>query len=85
MSFFSLFTVLEARFLTTNISTDWFRAVVLNLPNAANFNTVPYVLLTLNHKIIHNYNFDTVMNCSVKPVFSDSLRQPLLRELQPIG
>ena len=49
--------------------------MVLNFPNVASFNTVPYVVVTSNHKIIssllHNCNFTTVVERSVN-IFGDS-------------
>ena len=39
--------------------------VVLSLPSAATFNTVPHAVATPNHKIISYYNFYAVMNYTV--------------------
>lgn len=43
-------------------------AVVLDLPNAALFNTAPHAVATPNHKVfslrLHNCSFATVMNRS---------------------
>ena len=46
----------------TNVS----RPMVFNLPKPSyQFNTVLHVVVTPNHKPLHNYNFATIMNCNV--------------------
>ena len=56
-------------FSVHDLFADSFRAVVLNLPHAATFSTVPHVVGTPTIKLflllLHSYKFATVMNCNV--------------------
>lgn len=61
------------------------KTVVLNLPKAVTFTTVPYVV-TPNHKfllLLHNCKFATVVNHNVSICFLMVLGHPYERVIQP--
>lgn len=63
--------------------------VLLNLPNAMTFNTVPHAVATATLElfplILHNCKFATVMNCHVNISVSHGLRRPPWKGPRPTG